>query len=69
MLLTGRPYSAREAAGIGLVGHVVPDGTARPKALEIAELINACGPLAVEAVKASVYETAEMTETRASRPS
>ncbi len=28
MLLTGRPYSAREAAGIGLVGHVVPDGTA-----------------------------------------
>ncbi|MER6012079.1 crotonase/enoyl-CoA hydratase family protein [Streptomyces bluensis] len=63
MLLTGRPYSAREAAGIGLIGHVVPDGTALGKALEIAERINACGPLAVEAVKASVYETAEMTET------
>ena len=52
-----------EAAGIGLIGHVVPDGTALDKALEIAEQINACGPLAVEAVKASVYETAEMTET------
>jgi enoyl-CoA hydratase len=63
MLLTGRPYTAREAAGTGLIGHVVPDGTALDKALEIAELINACGPLAVEAVKASVYETAGMTET------
>ncbi|MFJ3633590.1 crotonase/enoyl-CoA hydratase family protein [Streptomyces sp. NPDC090112] len=62
MLLTGRPYSAAEAAQIGLVGRVVPDGTALEKALEIAERINACGPLAVEAVKASVYETAEMTE-------
>ena len=63
MLLTGRPYTAREAAGIGLIGHVVPDGDALEKALEIAELINSCGPLAVEAIKASVYETAEMTET------
>ncbi|MFJ4686832.1 crotonase/enoyl-CoA hydratase family protein [Streptomyces sp. NPDC088789] len=63
MLLTGRPYTAREAAGIGLIGQVVPDGQALTKALEIAERINACGPLAVEAVKASVYATAEMTET------
>lgn len=63
MLLTGRPYSAREAADIGLIGHVVPDGTALDKALEIAEQVNACGPLAVEAVKASVYDTSEMTET------
>ncbi|MFI1363741.1 crotonase/enoyl-CoA hydratase family protein [Streptomyces griseochromogenes] len=63
MLLTGRPYSAEEAAAIGLIGHVVPDGTALARAMEIAEQINACGPLAVEAVKASVYETAEMTET------
>ncbi|MGY0489675.1 crotonase/enoyl-CoA hydratase family protein [Streptomyces sp. WG-D5] len=63
MLLTGRPYPAPEAAAIGLVGRVVPDGVALDTALEIAEQINACGPLAVEAVKASVYETAEMTET------
>ncbi|ATZ28367.1 crotonase/enoyl-CoA hydratase family protein [Streptomyces lavendulae] len=63
MLLTGRPYGAGEAARIGLVGRVVPDGTALEAALETAERINACGPLAVEAVKASVYETAGLTET------
>lgn len=62
MLLTGRPYPAAEAAAIGLVGHVVPDGTALDEALVIAERINACGPLAVEAVKASVYEAAELSE-------
>ncbi|UNO38792.1 enoyl-CoA hydratase-related protein [Streptomyces sp. MST-110588] len=62
MLLTGRPYPAREAERIGLIGHVVPDGGALAKALEIAGRINACGPLAVEAVKASVYESAGMTE-------
>ncbi|MFF8844085.1 crotonase/enoyl-CoA hydratase family protein [Streptomyces sp. NPDC015127] len=62
MLLTGRAYSADEALRIGLVGRVVPDGTALETALGIAEQINACGPLAVEAVKASVYETARMTE-------
>jgi enoyl-CoA hydratase len=62
MLLTGRPYTAEEAERIGLIGRVVPDGTALETALEIAELINANGPLAVEAVKASVYETAELTE-------
>ncbi|MEU2562996.1 crotonase/enoyl-CoA hydratase family protein [Streptomyces longispororuber] len=62
MLLTGRPYSAREAADVGLVGHVVPDGTTLREALAIAERINACGPLAVEAVKASVYETADLSE-------
>ncbi|MGP3981799.1 crotonase/enoyl-CoA hydratase family protein [Streptomyces sp. KR80] len=62
MLLTGRPYTAGEAERIGLIGRVVPDGTALERALEVAELINANGPLAVEAVKASVYECAELTE-------
>ncbi|MEV6108089.1 crotonase/enoyl-CoA hydratase family protein [Streptomyces sp. NPDC051940] len=62
MLLTGRPYTAQEARDIGLIGHVVPDGTARARALEIAGLINANGPLAVEAVKASVYDTAALPE-------
>ncbi|GGV29300.1 crotonase/enoyl-CoA hydratase family protein [Streptomyces spectabilis] len=62
MLLTGRPYTAREAADVGLIGHVVPDGTALERALAIAEQVNACGPLAVEAVKASVYETADLSE-------
>ncbi|WP_030559032.1 crotonase/enoyl-CoA hydratase family protein [Streptomyces aureocirculatus] len=62
MLLTGRAYSAAEAASIGLVGRVVPDGTALDAALAVASRINACGPLAVEAVKASVYEALEMSE-------
>ncbi|MFH8989718.1 crotonase/enoyl-CoA hydratase family protein [Streptomyces sp. NPDC017940] len=62
MLLTGRAYSAAEAAAVGLVGRVVPDGTALGAALAVAEQINACGPLAVEAVKASVYGALEMSE-------
>ncbi|MFG2719057.1 crotonase/enoyl-CoA hydratase family protein [Streptomyces sp. NPDC048416] len=62
MLLTGRAYSADEAARIGLIGRVVPDGGALDAALEVASRINACGPLAVEAVKASVYDTASMSE-------
>ncbi|WP_192806607.1 crotonase/enoyl-CoA hydratase family protein [Streptomyces arboris] len=65
MLLTGRPYTADEAAAVGLIGRVVPDGTALDEALAVAERINACGPLAVEAVKASVYEGAELTESEA----
>jgi enoyl-CoA hydratase len=62
MLLTGRPYSAAEANEIGLIGHVVPDGTALDRALEIAETICANAPLSVEAILRSVDETAEMVE-------
>ncbi len=62
MLLTGRPYTAQEAERIGLVGHVVPDGTALERALETAELINANAPLAVEAVKASVHDAEGLNE-------
>ncbi|MFC0601323.1 crotonase/enoyl-CoA hydratase family protein [Streptomyces palmae] len=65
MLLTGRPYTAAEALRIGLIGQVVPDGTALERALETAELINANAPLAVEAVKASVYDTAGLDEPEA----
>jgi enoyl-CoA hydratase len=54
LLLTARAVSAEEALRIGLIGYVVPDGTALDKALEIAALICANGPLAVEAIKASV---------------
>ncbi|WP_042405589.1 crotonase/enoyl-CoA hydratase family protein [Streptacidiphilus carbonis] len=62
MLLTGRRYSAAEARDIGLVGSVVPDGTALKRALELAEAVNQAAPLAVEAVKRSVYETADLGE-------
>ena len=50
LLLTGRHITAPEAKEIGLVGHVVPDGQALARAHEIADLIAANGPLAVQAV-------------------
>ncbi|MFC1442586.1 crotonase/enoyl-CoA hydratase family protein [Streptacidiphilus sp. N1-10] len=62
MLLTGRRYTAAEARDIGLIGSVVPDGTALKRALELAEAVNEAAPLAVEAVKRSVYETADLGE-------
>ena len=62
MLLTARPYTAREAKEIGLVGHVVPDGQALTKARELADLVCANGPLAVEAILRSVQETAALDE-------
>ncbi|MEY4340463.1 MAG: hypothetical protein RLZ14_2313 [Actinomycetota bacterium] len=62
MLLTARAYTAAEAHAIGLIGHVVPDGQALTKAMELADLICANGPLAVEAILQSVQETAGMSE-------
>jgi enoyl-CoA hydratase len=50
LLLTGRLISAAEARDIGLIGHVVPDGQALARALEIADLIAANGPVAVRAI-------------------
>ncbi len=62
LLLTGREVAADEALRIGLIGRVVPDGRALESALEIAEVIVANGPLAVEAIKRSVRETEGMSE-------
>ncbi len=62
MLLTARAYTAREAKDIGLIGHVVPDGQALSKAMELAQMIAANGPLAVEAILKSVQETATLPE-------
>jgi enoyl-CoA hydratase len=62
LLLTARQVSAEEALRLGLIGRVVPDGTALDEALAIAAVINANGPLAVEAIKRSVIETEGMSE-------
>jgi len=62
MLLTGRQLSAAEAHAAGLVGHVVPDGQALTKALELAEAIAANGPLAVQAILRTIRETEGMAE-------
>ncbi len=65
LLLTAREVSAEEALRIGLIGRVVPDGTALDEALSIAEVIGANGPLAVEAIKRSVRETDSLPEPEA----
>lgn len=62
ILLTGRHITAREALGFGLIGHVVPDGSALTKALELAELVNANGPLAVQAILRTMRDTEGMPE-------
>jgi enoyl-CoA hydratase len=62
LLLTAREVSAAEALQIGLIGRVVPDGQALASTLEIAEMINANGPLAVEAIKRSVRATEGLSE-------
>jgi enoyl-CoA hydratase len=62
LLLTGRHLTAAEAKEIGLIGHVVPDGQALGKALELAELIAANAPLAVQAILRTMRETEGMPE-------
>lgn len=57
LLLTGRHIKAPEAKELGLIGHVVPDGTALEKAQEIADLICANGPLAVQAVLKTIRDS------------
>jgi enoyl-CoA hydratase len=65
MLITGDPISARRAYEVGLVGHIVPDGTALDRARELADRIARNGPLAVQAIKASVWEADGLTEGQA----
>ena len=65
ILLTGRHLRAPEAKEIGLIGHVVPDGQALAKAMELAEAIAANGPLAVQAILRTMRETEGMPENQA----
>ena len=65
LLLTGRHVTAAEALSVGLIGHVVPDGQALGKALEIAGAIAANGPVAVRAILRVIRETEGMAENEA----
>jgi enoyl-CoA hydratase len=67
LLLTGRHITAAEAKEIGLIGHVVPDGHALEKALEIAGQIAANGPVAVQAILRTIRESEGMHENDAFR--
>jgi enoyl-CoA hydratase len=62
LLLTGRHITAEEALAIGLIGHVVEDGQALAKALEIAAVIAGNGPLAVQAILRTIRESEGVAE-------
>ncbi|BBH67462.1 enoyl-CoA hydratase [Actinoplanes sp. OR16] len=62
LLVTGRHLTAAEALAAGLIGHVVPDGAALDRALEVAGMIAANGPLAVQAILRTIRETEGMPE-------
>ena len=65
LLLTGRHITAADALSIGLIGHVVPDGRALDRALEIAAAIAANGPIAVRAILQVIRDTEGMPENEA----
>jgi enoyl-CoA hydratase len=65
LMLTGRHIGAAEAREIGLIGHVVPDGQALARALEMADMIAANGPVAVRAILRTIRETEGMAEDEA----
>ena len=65
LLLTGRHIRAAEALRIGLIGEVVPDGSALSRALEIGAAIAANGPLAVQAMLRTIRETEGLPENEA----
>jgi enoyl-CoA hydratase len=62
MLITGDPITGRRAYDVGLVGHVVPDGTALARARDIADRIARNGPLAVRNIRASVVAADALPE-------
>jgi enoyl-CoA hydratase len=65
LLLSARAVTAQEALQMGLVGRVVPDGTALGEAVGIAEVICGNGPLSVEAIKRSVRAAEGLPEDEA----
>lgn len=67
LLLTGRHITASEAQRLGLIGEVVPDGTALDRAREVAATVAANGPVAVRAVLAALRATEGVPEREAMR--
>jgi enoyl-CoA hydratase len=65
ILLTSKPVPATEAMRIGLIGRVVPDGTALDAARAVASQVAACGPLSTRAILRAWRETEYLTEAEA----
>jgi enoyl-CoA hydratase len=64
MLLTARKITANEALRYGLIGHVVPDGTALNKAMELAMIVADNAPLSIQAITKSLREFDESLHER-----
>jgi enoyl-CoA hydratase len=60
LLVTGRRVPAAEALALGMVNEVVPAGSERSRAYELARQIASNAPLAVRTTKRFFYEAAEM---------
>ena len=56
MAFTGAPISAQRAESLGLVNHISEPGESLARAIEIAKVIAANAPLAVEASKALLHK-------------
>jgi enoyl-CoA hydratase len=67
ILLTGRHLRAAEAKDVGLISEVVPDGQALERAREVAAVVAANGPIAVQAVLRALRATEGMPESEAMR--
>lgn len=65
ILLSSKPVPAPEALRIGLIGRVVPDGTALDAARAVAAQVAACGPLSTQAILRAWRETEYLTEAEA----
>jgi enoyl-CoA hydratase len=63
MALTGDPVTADRAAQLGLVNHVVDDGSALPAAVELAQRIARNGPLAVTTSKQVIQASRDWPST------
>ena len=60
IVLTGRPFSAQEAAGWGMVNRVLPLPELMPAALETARAIAANAPIGVRSAKAALDKATEL---------
>ena len=60
MLLTGRAITAAEALSWGLVSKVVPGSELLSTAVDLAQTITTCGPLAVRITKRLIYQGLQM---------
>jgi enoyl-CoA hydratase/carnithine racemase len=61
LIITGRPVESVEALAMGLVNRVVPDGTARQEAENLARRIAEFPPICMNSDRASAYEQWDLT--------